>query len=180
MGVIVLEGSHGTTKSRADSIQATGFRMEGGRRGTGAYFWCEGAYAEYLAKSWWNFGLTKKIFKDDTDKTCSVISVQLQVQEDEFIDLEDKFLKNEIADLCLKNDLDSSAKDEEISGFYDMFLSQLEKKLGKEFKVHESAVNTAGSTYFPKYPERILGPPHCYIVRDPNCIELLDISNCSE
>ncbi len=178
--LIVLQGSHGTTKSRADSIQTSGFKMGGGRRGTGAYFWCEGPFALYLAECWCKFGLAKNIYNDDKDKNCSVISVQLQVQDDEFIDLEDKFLKNEIANLCLKHNLDASTKDEEISGFYDMFLSQLEEKLGKEFKVHESAVNTAGSTHFPKYPEKVLGPPHCYIVRDSSCIELLKVSICSK
>lgn len=177
---IVLEGRHGTTQSRSASIQATGFKPELGRRGTGAYLWSNSHYAEYLAKSWWRFKLEKKLYENDTNKKCSVILARLQIQEEEFIDLDEKFLKDEIALLCLEKDLNADTKDEEISGLYDMFLSRIEKKLGSEFKVHESAVATPSRKHFFNYPERILGPPRCYIVRDISCIKQLTLTSYSD
>lgn len=173
--IITLEGTHGTTVSRALSIEANGFKTCEGRLGTGAYFWSGSPYAEYLAKSWWDFDKYRKKYWKDENKKCAIIWAHFIVEEDRFLDLDDKEIKNSLAELCLRKGIGFSVRDRELAATIMRFVSGIEEKLGIKFKIMESTISTAPKEFVTKYPLSVLGSPSCYIVLDTTCIKIIRI-----
>lgn len=176
---IEVRGAHGTSVSRANSIQKNGFQKSNGRFGRGVYFWSESPYAEYLAKSWWNFqSTTKDLYKYDSNKGCAVIWGLCQLLENEFLDLDNKEIKKRLAELCIKRNLGYSINTRKLAATIVLFVSMLEKTLGNSFKVIETTVATAPKEFVEKYPISALGAPSCLIVFDEACINITTVGIC--
>lgn len=176
---VEVRGVHGTSVSRAQGIQINGFQKSRGRFGIGVYFWSESPYAEYLAKSWWNFqNTTKNRYSKDKNKGCAVIWGRCQSLENEFLDLDNREIKNRLAELCIEKKLGYTTNSRNLAAIIVLFVSKLEEKLGITFKVIETTVATAPKEFVENYPIGALGAPSCLIVFDEACINITKVSIC--
>src|SRR4030042_5881824 len=117
-----LFGLHGTTRSRADNILNNNFLPNPGRVGKGIYFWRKNAYSNALAKGWYDFYLKKKNYEHDTDKRFSFFNVMICVNENNFLDLESPDIKDQLALIAQKRNIDRSIKEDVISALFDYFI----------------------------------------------------------
>lgn len=173
---ITLQGTHGTSASRAKSIETHGFKKGKGRLGKGVYFWSFSPYAEYLAKSWWEFFSSQGRYNADGNKKCAIIWAQFRIKEDEFLDLDDKEIKNSLAELCRKEKIGCSIENRELAATIVCFVSKIEEKLGQKFKILESTISTPPKDFVKEYPLSVLGAPSCYVIFDPACIFLTKVT----
>lgn len=173
---IELSGTHGTTASKADSIRDTGFKKSKGRLGRGVYFWRENPFAELLAKSWWKFETSRKRYAADSNKCCCVICARFKIKVNEYLDLDDKDIKDGLACLCIEKNLGYLTSDIEMAALITAFVKRLETKLDLEFKVIQSTVSTAPKHFVEEYPIKVIGSPSCYVVFCESCIEITNIS----
>jgi hypothetical protein len=176
---IELKGSHGTSISKARVIQKEGFKVSRGRLGIGVYFWRNNAYAEYLAESWWEFEFSKGKFKRDQNQGCSVIWANFKIEDNDFLDLNDKDINDGLAKFCIEKKLSFSNATREMASLITAYISRLENKLNHSFKVIESTVSTAPREFINKYPLAVLGSPSCYIVFNTECISIYKVEICN-
>jgi hypothetical protein len=176
---IELAGVHGTSVTRTQSIQKNGFRKSLGRLGEGVYFWSDNPFAEYLAKAWWEFESSRNAYKDDENPNCSTIQASFQIEENDYLNLDERDIKNALAQLCIDQKLGYSANSKEMAATVMAFVERLEKKMDHKFKVMESTVSTAPKRFVDRYPVALLGAPSCCIVFDETCIKILKVGICS-
>ncbi|EKO3508509.1 hypothetical protein LCL63_001708 [Vibrio fluvialis] len=92
---LTLYGTHGTCVSRADSIMKDGFdRLGVGRHGTGVYVWYgkvkHSDKAKLLGKCYADEARGRGEYKDEKDKSTSVIECEIHTQSESFVDLTDE------------------------------------------------------------------------------------------
>ncbi len=171
--MITIEGSHGTSVSRAQLVQKNGFRQGSGRGGTGVYFWLGPYYIE-LAVGWYNFLASKNEFINDENPSCAVIIALIKADESEVLNLEDETLKNEIAVVVKKQGINPKNK-RAVAKLYDSFIMRLEQKLQVKFKAVKIRVGFPPLEFIKDYPISIIGAPLCCITRDPGCVTINEI-----
>jgi hypothetical protein len=176
--VILIRGTHGTSVSRVTIIQKEGFKTTQGRLGQGAYFWSDGPFAEYLANSWWKYQQAKGKFAEDTNQDCGLVLVELKIEEQYFLDLNDKEIKDGLAQLCMSKNIRYKTSTREVAATIACFVSELEKELGHKFKVMESTIAPPPRNYTEKYPISTIGAPNCCIVFDTDCINIISVGCC--
>jgi hypothetical protein len=164
-----LKGTHGTTETRAFSIKKNGFKISLGRVGNGVYFWCDGPYAEKLAEAWWEFCSDSGDYNSDPEKDCAILITSLNISENEYLDLEQKEIKSQLATLAVTK-LRRPREHADIHAVRTLFIRQLETKLRVTFKVIETSVSPPPKRYCEFYPIELLGAPHCYLALDNSCI----------
>lgn len=164
--LLLLEGVHGTSKSREERICAEGFNPHMGVRGEGVYFWRDNCFAEELAISWHKKCFQEGRYNQDSDSSCSVIKVNIDVDEDNFYNIDDPEFKDNILEL-LKQKGRTSFKN--MSKLYDIILFNLEQKISKKILVVLTSVNVPPSEVFPRY---YFNSADCYVVRDSKCITI--------
>lgn len=164
-----LEGTHGTSQSRANKIEKNGFQKSPGRIGVGIYFWCAGAYAEDLAIAWYDYCFSEDRYSTDKENGCVVIYASFRIKKEEFLDLEKKDIKDQLAGMAKKRGLKISDR-KNIHSVRARFIDKLEHKMEVRFKVIEASVPLPDKQFCYFYPISLLGSPHNYIVRDENCI----------
>ncbi len=172
---MILFGTHGTIKSYAENIVKSGFNIRTGRGGTGAYFWRKNDYSIILAKGWYEFYLKKNKYDNENDKSFAYIEVKIDVNEQNFLDLEMPELKDRIANITFTRKLDRKTSDSDIAALFDYFIKRLEEEMSSKFYVWQLRVNAPSENYDNKYPINILGNPICYVV---NNNDLITILNC--
>ena len=168
------KGSHGTTTSRADSIRRFGWLWGKGRGGAGIYFWKECKYYIILAVGWYKQCLAEGRYAKDSDSRCSIIIAELCAQDTETLDLDNRTLKERIHELAKKQGVDTF-NTIEISGIYDLFVSELEKEMKVKYKIMTIEVASPKRQYCPEYSTLTLGFPICCIARDAKCININEI-----
>lgn len=137
-----LFGLHGTSRSRADNILNDSFKPNPGRVGKGIYFWRKNAYSNTLAKGWYDFYFKKKNYELDTDKRFTYINVRICVDEENFLDLESPELKDQLALIAQKRNIDRKTNEDVISALFDYFIGRLEEELQTRYKVWQARVNS--------------------------------------
>lgn len=140
--------------------------MEPGRRGTGVYFWRESTYSTYLSISWWEFRTRGK------GNQCAVIHVVISVRDEEYFDTDDFSFKEAVIKVGSEKFGFDRLSNKELAGLYDLFISELEKANGVIYKVLEARVPLPPLEYCEKYPIKIIGVPHIYVVRHANCLTI--------
>jgi hypothetical protein len=175
--MLQLEGIHGTTVSRTKKIGKTGFLSAKGRAGSGIYFWRVGTYSRDLAVGWWRFQSEKGCYGGDNDTRCAMICVLLLVEDNEYLDLENPELKEQLAELTRQKKPQSGTASR--AALYDLFIRMLEQKLKLKFRVIGVRVTPPPSRHC-SYPEAILGWPFCFMVRDGACITIQRIEECGK
>lgn len=124
----MLKGTHGTSRSRADSIlKAQGFKSSAeGRAGAGVYFWyysvCEEA-AYVTAQAWWHFAYTSQEFKKDEDPSCAVLHAEIDKENAVYLDLTKDEYREKLIALAYKQNCISR---EQVSALIAFFIDKLE------------------------------------------------------
>jgi hypothetical protein len=169
--IMICEGAHGTTKSRADEIQENGFKLGSGRAGNGVYFWHKSRYYSILAKGWHKQCFYKHKYDKDFDKNCVIIFAQLEADENSVLDMESPYLKDRISELAEAQKV-SFTDNNKISKLYDAFIKIMEAELQTTFKFVLIRVAPPERACCPDYPLNIIGAPLCCVVRDNTCITI--------
>lgn len=175
-----MKGTHGTSQSKANSIQKNGFNISpGGRRGSGAYFWAcsdDPSYAIALAKQWWAYSHKNNKYKNDEDSQCSVILATIEAEEEFILNFEDQFVRDSFVSFStVYFENVEGTKNEKISKIYDMFIADLEKKVDTRIKlvcVKLQPPNGFKNERLGFLPLDITGHPLCYVVKDESCINI--------
>ncbi len=168
--MVTLSGSHATTQSAYASIVANGFLLDGGRGGTGVYFWAKSKKYIDLAKAWYDMSVAKGWYSTSSDKRCIIILVSLTAMSLEILDLEEQRLKDAIDDLAERRRVRDD-DEEAITRLYDLFISSLEKKMGVRFLVVRLRVAKPPEPYLRGYSVVRLGAPESFVARDPSIIK---------
>ncbi|NLW80517.1 MAG: hypothetical protein GXY42_02430 [Desulfovibrionales bacterium] len=86
--MLELEGAHGTTASRAESISRSGFRLGSfALWGEGVYFFHRQPEGQDEAKKWYRKSLQSGSYNSDEDKSCIVIYAFIRLNEENFFDV---------------------------------------------------------------------------------------------
>ncbi|MCO7637822.1 hypothetical protein NJI34_13650 [Pseudomonas sp. S 311-6] len=89
---IVLKGTHGTSRSRAEVISSKGFVATTKEcvLMSGVYFWAydnEISLAKRLAENWWRFSSVKlKSYVEDSDCSLAVLDARIEANENVYFD----------------------------------------------------------------------------------------------
>jgi len=174
-----FKGTHGTCSSNAESIIANGFKYSNiGLRGGGIYFWGYilddlEVYAKDLAIAWWRFAKKKGDYANAVSSRCSVIFADFKIDNQDILDFEDQHIREQFTVYSQKvyQRIKAINPDEKISTIYDMFISDVEKSMGKTFKMIHVKVQ-APKTYKKVLPMDLTGQPSCYVIKNLDCIEI--------
>lgn len=162
---------HGTDEKAKESILKCGFKcskedlVKIGRRGSGAYFWKDipghETVCERLA-----FGF---VHRNSSFKylVAWCIKVEIDVEEDKFLDFNDEFLKGKILSICSR----FGRYDRIFAGkVYNLVLEEMERNLGFRILAYQVSVKPPKSCNF---PIDLIGMPTCIVVRDKKLIEII-------
>ncbi|NRT58602.1 hypothetical protein [Sphaerotilus uruguayifluvii] len=168
-----LEGTHGTSMSRASNIVKIKkfIPSSDGLCGKGVYFWAINNsldFAKKLAKNWWRFSLKhhSDVFKDDYDKGLAVLKATIKPIENEFYDAtSDEFLSlisivAEEKSILTKND---------VLKLRAALVDEIEKEKNVKFSVVKIDVDVPGKSKGEVAPPSfywIKKQAACYVVKD--------------
>lgn len=180
VSLLTLKGTHGTCVSFASDIRRRGFDVGAGRRGSGMYFWSYSNtardYATCLAKAWWKYAFEIGRYQSASDSGCEVLNVIIEVEEENFLDLEEHAMKQKLVPFLndiYKRTASSSHKKIAVKA-YDLFVEQIEKQRSNPIKVVHVTVSPPSQKYFTEECTRSLSSeacmPACYVVKDNKCI----------
>jgi len=169
--MLIMRGTHGTTVARVVKVKTEGFKPDKGRRGTGIYFWAESSYSRDLAIGWWSYRISINGYQGDNDTRCAIIYGKMEINDNEFLNLEDYDIKQAIATIVYQKN--KELKKYEIAAIYDAFIKKVEEKSKIFFKILMACVDAPAPRFMRQsYPTDALGNPQCLIVRDPKCIDI--------
>ncbi|KGE69702.1 hypothetical protein K814_0101105 [Pseudomonas fluorescens LMG 5329] len=194
-GKFKVWGTHGTSFSRAEMIHELGFVAKPGRIGVGAYFWTAVVetdecmdLARRLARSWATKVEKGGLYARDKDKSLAIVEVGITVEEDEVLPLDDpqmtfrlwSLLRRKLAEKLgfENNDEDWAGVNlnkcqEEINGFIEAFILDLEQNLKTRFKV---IFKSQGCPSFGDPLIPYLGNHSCFAIRDTDVISIMNIT----
>lgn len=180
MKILTLSGVHGTTVSRAEKIAQDGFKpSEAGYRGKGIYFWRRNPYVpeytNHLAISWYLTAKAQGHYSKDTDGRCAIISAQIKVAEDNFVDLTGPEVNDQLVAFYYLNKYKDEMK---AASLYDEFIEQLEQELNCGIQVITLTFPTPSKCKI--CPKQALGMPLCYVVKQASCIEVVSINKLTQ
>jgi len=176
----IIEGSHGTSISRASNIRKNGWKMQPGMAGTGIYFWAKSIYYIELAQAWYRQAKAEERYRDDDNIACCIILVHIKCKEDEMLDIETEGVRLNILKLAIEKKVNVKSH-KAIAPVFDLYVKRLEEKAGIKYKVLSIKVPTPRKDYFEvDYPYNILGSPLCMVVRDNNPDDIIDIIEARE
>lgn len=163
--MVELEGSHGTSVTRAHSICKLGF-IEGNRNfwGNGVYFFHRKPNGTKNARYWHKESF--RHYADDANPSCAVVHADLATPRNTFFDLSHpKFLKH-IQTLIKKTEEESKRplSNDDKNGIRDVFVKNMEKKRSCACQILDTTIPIPGSFYDTRPPLR------CIVVKDVNCI----------
>lgn len=175
----MFKGTHGTCYSNAESIRNNGFRYSKiNLRGGGIYFWGYilddlEVYAKDLAIAWWRFAKKRGDYANAVSSSCSVIFAEFKIDNQEILDFEDQQIREQFIVYSQKvyPRIKAINSNEKISTIYDMFISDVEKSMGKSFKMIHVKVQ-APKTYNKVLPMDLTGQPSCYVIKNLDCIDI--------
>lgn len=183
------KGTHGTCRSYADDINAKGFKTAGGRLGQGVYFWgytddSMEFYVKELASSWWYYSKCSNRYKSAADTSCSVIFVEVLLENKKYLDIEDIEIKQRF--ILFSNEIyrrlsNRYKRDKKkiLQSAYDLFVKRLEEELGSDFDVIHVRVAPPNKDYYKAaLPVEITGAPSCFVVKNTSCIKILRTDSC--
>jgi len=152
-----------------------------GYRGKGTYFWRRNPYvAEYtndLAISWYLTAKAPGHYSKDTDGRCAIISAKIEVAEDQFVDLTEPEINDQLVAFYYQHP--EIYKDKiKATELYDNFIKRVEEKVSSQIAVIAVTVPTPKPCKL--CPKQSVGMPLCYVVKATNCIEIVSIDKLTE
>ncbi|WP_345853986.1 hypothetical protein [Shewanella algae] len=186
---LILKGTHGTSRYRADSILRSGFTGNPiGRHGTGTYFWASNEDGDHLeaiemARCYAAERERTGVYEKDIDSSPRVLLCDIVTEHQSFVDVECRemsipfkaFIKKMKA--YLNNPKNGSEK-ERACKVADEFIAKIERLRGvKQDVIFAHAAAPRSYTGYLGRPERFLGMQKagCYVVRSHHCIPLTDM-----
>lgn len=172
-----LNGSHGTSNTRAQEIKESNFKIQHGKLfGDGVYFWCESSFSSDLAIGWYKFCYAKGKYNSDEDKSCAIILVGIEIDESEFLNFEADDIKKQLRDFALKNNINIQNKIK-LAKIIKLFLEELKNEEGRYIKVFNKKVSPPPFQYCPQYSYKLLGYPDCLVCLAIDYIQINEIRN---
>ncbi len=126
-----------------------------------------------MAKRWYEFNLKKKNYDYIKKNSFAYFEVKINVNDENFLDLEDVELKDKITEIVLIKNFDRKTSEEKISALYDYFIKKLEDELEANYYVWQLRVNAPYTAN--DYPLNTIGNPISYVV---NKNSLITVLNC--
>lgn len=181
---MILSGTHGTCRSNAEGIVASGFTKvtETGRAGAGVYFWSYYDYqklARKLAVLWWENATKHGTYTKCDKQTCSVIYAQIEVDDSAYLDCNEPSVEAAIyfaIDQALQAPASKGQLTQEmLHKIYEYVISDLERLLSCTFDVIRARVSPPKGDLVEKVA---IGNPNCYVVRNGlDKIKVLDVEH---
>lgn len=143
--LITLNGSHGTAKYHAESINKNGFDVSysnstRNKAGAGCYFWAFDSnpiVANELAKKWWEYAKKEGLYDKDKDHSFSCFNATLQSKKEKIFDGTSLDFKEKV-NILKMNPKFKGKKD----GFLiDLLLSEYEKRYGIKYQLNNFSFN---------------------------------------
>lgn len=170
MAITENHGAHGTTASRAEIIERTGFCAGGASFwGKGVYFFHRFPDGRDLASKWHVKALEAGLYDSDKDQRCAVIYAKIQAEEENVFDLYDPGayqLFFELLQTIEEKERENGKKysPEEKNHIRNKWLQQYEAQHQTKIKV------LCCSIPVPKKQFRPIKETCCIVVRDVDCI----------
>jgi hypothetical protein len=167
---LILLGTHGTSKSRAEKIIASqkfDSSLEG-YAGPGIYFWAyekDVSYAKEVAQLWWQFVLDKqKTYEKDKDKSCSILNAKINVlNKEEYLDIATQYYKEQILSVLRAQNCTEKS---EVGRIIASIVEKHEISLSTKISILKAAVTTPPPTNKNKSIIQIVYTmSDCYIIR---------------
>ena len=171
-GSIVLEGSHGTSKTAFEGIKIHGFQIPRSGRmrlGSGVYFWKKCDFWRELAIAWIR---QRRDEYNSNEKNGIIIFCSFPVEEIKILSI-GKELRVSIYKFAKASSCNMNNKNE-IAKIFDWYINKLEKENGIKYYIIEGEVNPPNTRYFNgiiRYPSPILGQPITLAIRELSCIQ---------
>lgn len=146
---LVLKGTHGTSKTRADAIiKEAKFKASAEAVvGPGVYFWAfdqDISLAKRLAANWWRSANDRfKTYTGDDDPSLAILKANIEVDLNDYFDASsEKFLELLIA--TAENRRIPSTKND-FNSLRVVLLKELQDLQGSDFKVVRAEVDVPGA-----------------------------------
>jgi hypothetical protein len=145
---ILLKGTHGTSKSRAETIlREERFQAsDDGLLGAGAYFWAydnDISLAKRLAHNWWRFACGKyDAYKGDTDPSPAVLAADIQVDPSVYFDANSESFLELLVKTAERKEIESTKDD--FNKLRVVLLKEIETVKGISYKVVKAELDVPG------------------------------------
>lgn len=160
--MLTFKGTHGTTKSRAEQILESGFKIsDSGRAGRGVYFWQyfeNPKIATNLAVGWFESQVKRGAYKEPSPE-CAVLDSRIFTDEDDSLDCTGEVLER----VAIMLEKISDRTEDDISRAYDYVISKLEDMLGRPILVARAMVSPPKMSFAIK---QLVPYPPILVVRD--------------
>ncbi|MDP2500524.1 hypothetical protein Q8W42_07380 [Vibrio splendidus] len=190
----MLLGTHGTSRTRADSIRKQGFTTSKcGRHGQGIYMWCADTDLADATQLAYHFVKTvQRQYLNDNDPSPKVLKCQINVNNGIYMDLESKdyydmFKAHLRENIDILQDRRYGNPYQRASKVVDSFVKSIEEIVNSKITVVRTKTDVP-RTYLTEHlnlPNRIpnelywldVKQASCYVVREFSCIPTTGIDN---
>lgn len=179
--MLELQGTHGTTKTRARRIIETKNPepSQVGHLGSGFYLWRHDRFAYALAIGWCRQQKARGEYRNDPDPECTALVATLSVSKDEIVDLDDYEYRDLLSEFLA--DLGDIKDDIKRSDFFDSFVYFLEKLYGMNITLVQGRTIPPKGKHCPEYPRLVLDNPIVFVVKNSKPIQSIAYwSNCHD
>lgn len=191
MSEMLLVGTHGTSRTRADNIKRIGFNASKcGRHGKGTYMWCAEDDPKDAIELAYHFAKTlARQYEDDNDPSPKVLKCNIRLNGGIYMDLDGKDYYDMFKAHLRKNAnyllTAKGSKYVKASRVVDSFVRHIEEITNNHIKVVRTKTQVPRSylTEHLKLPHQMpdelrwldIQSASCYIVRDFTCIPASEI-----
>lgn len=162
--MVELEGSHGTTQSRAQGIEAEGFNIGGDNYlGAGVYFFHRENDGTAFAYKWYCTAKGLGAYFPDEDDSCVVVHASIRCNSNNYFDVTHPTvleLYRKLSSVLTGRKFTITQKNR----IRDKWLKAFERRQGEQIKVLNAPIPL--SKYFKPTKES-----ECIVVKDVDCIQ---------
>lgn len=162
--LISIQGSHGTTTTRALNIRSSGFNKSVDNFwGDGVYFFKRYPRGTEFALKWYKYSFSKGWYENDDDDSCTVVHANIETSKECFLDCNDKKIQvmyHELESMLAGREYTISQKNH----IRNKWLLNTERILNNEIKVFVATIPLVKKFFKPTKSAE------CIVVRDTCCI----------
>lgn len=154
---VCLNGTHGTSKTRANAIlESNRFKAsDDGRAGSGVYFWSfqnDALYARRLAENWWRVSATPKFnsYQGDADKSLAVLKARIEAPTNDYFDANTDGFLSLLIQTAEDRKIESNKNEIDLLRIY--LIEEIENERAAQYSVIKLDVDVPGLTKGEKAP----------------------------
>lgn len=181
---MILFGTHGTSKSKAQQILRTGFLLGKGRHGRGVYLWAstsekDGVHETAIELAEHYVQCMPHLYRGDNDSSPSVLLCEVHTSPENFLDIESHYIGHAFREYVKKmrpflNDTSKGSEKERASKVADDFVHLMEETAKVTYDVIHTKTSVPESLR-PRPAAKVelwlgLAEAGCYIVKRTNCL----------